>query len=394
VSSALWRVRKLLGPTLADQVVYKALTEYFTPMTEFVDVAKYVGLAAQELGATLEQRQTMSTIFTQHGIVPNWDFNVAKIDGTKIIRGLSAYWPTFGVGGGRYAVSDLGRPPGAHLAIYTSTLGKLKTPARISPPSQLGHEVPATNGKTVLWAATQYSSFGRPVKTLIQSRSVSGGKVRTLRSYRNALIWATAMDDQVWAWEIATGRWSRIFVRRPDGRVVEVPRPRGASAEFPTVKGTQVVYALNSLRSSKLMSYDVRTGRTRTLDRVRGRLTWPVLTSKHVSYLSDTRRGPRAAIVRINRNGSGRQVFVAETSGSAPPYGTLTASDQYVTYAADLWENIYQFPTQGGDINRVSCSTGQKYLPTAVGGSHVVYIDVSAGRKDLVGKRTPNSRCN
>jgi hypothetical protein len=295
------------------------------------------------------------------------------------------------VGRGRFVASDLGT--GLELA-STLVMGRVDGTnglRRISPKANVMYDVPATDGRAVVWAAM--SLTGPRPTTRIQTRALSGGRVRTLASYPFGLVWSTAVDGGTAAWIVNVRGKDRLFVHRPDGRTVELRGPKHARATAVAVRGNQVVYVEHEHRTGRLVSYDAGTGQSRVLTSVRGRIDSPVITRSRIVYAADEHRGPRSAIVRINRNGSGRKVLVAERSPKAPVVPSVTASDRWVTYSSWATTYLRQLPIAGGASVRVSCGTGSQLAPAAGNGRRVLWADQTSGRSDLMTRATPRGHC-
>jgi hypothetical protein len=71
--AALWDVREQLGGSAADALIYKALTEFTTPLATFTDGRNSLLAAADALGYGDAQKQAIVAAFDKRGIVAGWD---------------------------------------------------------------------------------------------------------------------------------------------------------------------------------------------------------------------------------------------------------------------------------------------------------------------------------
>lgn len=410
VSGAFWQLRKIFAggsadqqvqaaaDHRADQVMYLALTEYLSPLSDFLDARHAVVAAARYLGATPDELAAIKKAFDDRGVSAGWERRVLHVDSTALHNGLST-GSGLSVAGGRWVISDMGRKGEELPAIYTGDL-RGGHQRRVSPVTRTVYVTPATDGRSVAWVATDALTGST---SRVQLRSLSGGRVRTLASYRHAIVWSTGLDGGTAAWDVQTQRSEVLVVKRPNGKRHAVTARRGHFFGQLAVRGSQVVWTDLDYRNraaARLVSYDARSGRTRVLATVQpaGRqpaaIYGPTLTPHHLFYAADRGlRNQRSALVRADRNGARSRTVLRASNRHAPVLPDVTASDRAVTFdTMDNW-HLWQLPAAGGTARRVSCATGPQMAPVAAGGTRVVWLELTTGDLDLVTRGRPAGTC-
>nr|WP_229891629.1 M4 family metallopeptidase [Streptomyces mashuensis] len=412
-SGALWDLRKDLGRTLADKVVYKALTEYLTPLDGFTEGRNAVLAAARALGVPATGLRAAERAFNAHGIVPDWELAMG-VDSDLLLGRLNTTDSSVGAGGGWWVTAksnDSGSEPYSVWAGRTDGTGALKL---VSPNDGRYHVNPATDGRTVVWEA-----YG-PGSVDLLARPLAGGPVKKLLSGRRGWHGLQVEGTLV--------SFSHTF--RP-GVPVQVGYLRLGETE-PTWVGRHSrrdSTAFQSLRNGKLSyiqrTYSRPTGyrySTELLDIATGRTTVlpqagtpqylgpTALTDRYVFWIA--REGDdqaRRAVRRANLDGTGMTDISKETGPDALFAGALTASDDAVTvtayhrdwawpapgsqYRNDILPKLWQFSTDGSRRDRVSCNRGEQSQAAAAGGRQVVWMDATTGYTDLVTRARPAGRC-
>jgi bacillolysin len=402
VSGALWELRRVFGGDAqgdhrADEVVYLAL-QYLTPLADFVDAREAVVQAASDLGATPEELDRVRRAFDRRGVSAGWEKRDLHVDSTTLHSGLSL-GGGLSVGRGRWAVTDAGRRGDRLPSVLVGDLHG-GTARVLSPKDGEVYDTPATDGRSVAWTATDAATG---THTRVQVRRLTGGRPRTLATYRGALVWAVDLDGGTVAWNVGTRHAEKVVVVRPDGRRHVVRLRRDRTVGRIAVLGHQVVWSENGFRRhdpARLVSYDARTGRTRVLATVRsaGRspaaVLGPVLTGRHLVYAADRGlRSGRSAVVMARRNGHRPRTLIAARNRQAPIGPELAASDAAVTFTSASTWHLLQLSAAGGPPRRMSCSRGPQLTPVAAGGSRVVWTDSTTGDLDLVTRGRPAVRC-
>lgn len=403
VSGAFWQLRQIFGGDQtadhrADEVMYHALTQYLTPLSDFLDARLAVVHAAADLHATPAELAAIRQAFDLRGVRAGWQRRDLHIDSRALYRGMSM-GAGLSAAHGRWAVTDMG-PEGRRLpSVYIGTLHR-KRHRVLSPSRNTIYDTPAIDGRSVAWSATD-ARTGR--RTRIQLRSVRGGRVHTLASYRRAIVWSTALDGATVAWDVSTRHGERLVVRRPDGRRHVVRVPGSHFIGQLAVRGHQVVWSDNSLLrkdAARLVSYDVGTGTTQVLATVRtagplpAAIYGPVLTRHYLYYAADrSLDSMRTSIFRTDRAGGQRHTVLAASNWRAPVFPELAASDKAVTFSTLSSWHLYQVPGPGGPVRRVSCAEGPQLTPVAGAGKRVVWSELTTGDDDLVTRGRPAGRC-
>jgi bacillolysin len=414
VSGAFWQLRRIFLPAAltdspseeaaeavadhrADEVMYRALTAYLTPLSDFLDARTAVVAAATDLAASPEELAGIRQSFDERGVTTGWEQRDLHLDSTVLYGGMSL-GDGLSVARDHWAIADMGQLGDQLPGVYVGDL-QGDHHRRLSPAADLVYDQPATDGRSVAWSAVDPAT-GR---TRIQVRSLTGGHVRTLAAYRNALIWSMSHDGASTAWDVATRRGESVVVQRPNGRRHVVAVNRSHYVGKVAVLGHQVVWSENPTsrrEPARVLSYDSRSGRTRVLASVRseGRapaaIFGPVLTARHLFYGADHgARSMRAALVRADRSGRHRHTVLASSSRHAPLAPELTASDTAVTFSTMQSWHLYQVAASGGSVHRVSCAKGPQQMPAAGSGRRVVWTELSTGDDDLVTRPGPVGAC-
>ncbi|MGW5354966.1 M4 family metallopeptidase [Streptomyces sp. NPDC004031] len=406
-SGALWNIRQDLDRDFADQIVYRALTAYMTPLDGFTQGRAAVIAAAQELGATKAQLKSVKQAFAAHGIVPNWE-TALGIDASTLISKVNISGTGVGAGGGKYAVSlsnDDGSEPYAVWAGNTSGKGGRTL---ISGNNGDYNVYADTDGKTVAWA-----DFA-PDSILIKVRPLAGGPEKTVYSSFTGISSVAVDGDYVVFTETDPFGNQHVGyrnIRTGAGTWVDGGRYELATA-LPSVSGGTVAYAKlwPEADGYKLgvETTDLATGKT-TLMPVDKNATLAVgqtaVTAGSVYWMADTdlSDGGRVSLDRADLDGSDPAVLVPETRGTALYGYSLTASDDAVTvlsvppattWANDTLPKLYQIaPDSTGGLQRVSCDRGDQIFPAADTGQRVLWLDGTTGWTDLVVRDRPAGRC-
>ncbi|MFI0981546.1 M4 family metallopeptidase [Streptomyces sp. NPDC021093] len=403
-SGALWDVREDLGGKLADRIVYKALTEYLTPLDGFTAARAAVLSAAKDLGVKGDRLKKVTRAFAAHGIVPGWEQAVG-VDTDKLLGDLNTRGEQPGAGGGWWAAAKSDAEGAEAYSVWAGRTDGKGAPKLISPNDGRYHSGPDTDGRTVAWVAVAANGSD------VLSRSLKGGPVRKIRSLPT-LAGAVHVSGDVITWqEEGEGRKPRAAwvkgndpkVHYADGGAADV------TAALPTVNGTKLAYAKvypgpdgYQVISTEIL--DLRTGTKKLIPANGGYvgIASPVLTGKHLYWLVDNIMDDNRQILRrANADGSGATDLIAEDDERAYIWA-LDATDEAVTYT--YWKpgqdfvnenlaKLIQTDADGKNPQRVSCSRGEQYGVAADTGRRVVWGDGTTGHTDLVTRERPAGRC-
>lgn len=405
VSGALWDIRQELGATFADPLVYEVMTTYLTPWSQFVDVRESVLAAATQQGATRQQLAVITTAFADRGIVPGWQESLGGLDSQVLYRPVMVA-TTPSVSGDRFALEsydfELGR--GAIL-VGNAARGAVERIA--SPEPVVDYELPATDGRTVAWASTDYSTT--PFQVALHTRRFNGGAESTLAELGTAYLWSLDFDGRTAAWTAARPDWrDMVVVRLADGRQVQMPDHPGMEQSDPVISGRYVVYAEYSYNSAPgeqayLRRYDTRTGAVSTLATVQGNeestahVFRPQVMDGQVYFAAEQDYRLATGLWRVPLEGGPVTVLVTERGGDGVFVNQLTVGEGQVT-----WENLQSWddPTQvlsmdvrEGRVQRVSCSVGEQQRPFPGKHGRVSWVDTTTATPSLVTRATPRGTC-
>ncbi|MDT9682301.1 M4 family metallopeptidase [Streptomyces sp. TRM76323] len=411
---ALWDAREELGADLADEVVYRALTEYLTPLDGFTEGRAAVLAAAQDLSVTGDRLRALRRAFTAHGIVPGWE-SALGIDSDPLLDRINTTGTGPGAGGGWWAASksnEDGSEPYSVWAGRADGKGQLKL---MSPNDGRYHVNPATDGTTVVWQA--YS----PGAVEILARPLAGGPVKKLWAGRSGGS-VTDVDGDVVTFSYANvgGRSGVAYLSLKDP--TDVRTAGGGTyrrAYSPSVSDGRIAYqewrrvalATRAAYEWRTLVVDAATGATTVLHEAPSTIGHgpTALNGTHVFWLAeqDAAQGG-TALFRAPLDGSGAVELGPEAGWGALRVHDLTASEDSVTVAAyapdaplgnEATPKLHQFAAagtpggQGTHKGRVSCNRGSQTHPAAVDGSRVVWLDATTGTTDVVTRARPTGRC-
>ncbi|MFI0264571.1 M4 family metallopeptidase [Streptomyces sp. NPDC017056] len=403
-SGALWDLREDLGNTLADRIVYKALTEYLTPLDGFTEGRAAVLAAARALNATGPQLRAAERAFSAHGIVPGWEL-ATGVDSDQLLGRLNTDGVKTGAGGGWWAASksnDDGTEPYSVWAGRADGTGAQKL---MSPNDGRFHVHPATDGKTVVWLSYNRRSVD------ILARPIAGGPVKKLWSGRRGAVDLRVEGDVVvFESHPRPGRQLVRYLRLSDPTVVDVHDEHGLRTGYPSISHGRIAYGTirgtGSARTYGVEVYDVQTGKRTEM----GQLGTPAgigqtaINGTHVYWLAPTdAESGFTALRRADLDGT-RVTDLSPGEGPEALRGSdLVATDEAATVTAwtpatdfrnETLSKLWQFPADGKQRDRVSCNRGEQTWAAAPGGRQVVWLDGTTGYTDLVTRTRPAGRCD
>ncbi|MFF7368634.1 M4 family metallopeptidase [Streptomyces tricolor] len=407
-AGALWDIREALGPDLADKIVYKALTEYLTPLDGFTQGRAAVVAAAKQLKTGGQNLAAVQRAFTAHGIVPNWE-KALGIDSDVLLSRVNTYDTHLGAGGGWWVAAnsnESGSEPYSVWAGRTDGKGQLKL---MSPNDGRYHVNPATDGRTVVWQAHGPSGVD------ILARPLAGGPVRTLWHGRSAGT-ALGVDGDVVAFAYSNhgGRAGVAHLSLKDPTHVEtIGGGTYHRATFPSVHHGKIVYQdrrrVRAVYESTTRLIDVATGEETVIQQAAPQTSLgpTALTGDHVYWLLDAvGQNGTTTLRRAGLDGSGVTDLSPETGPDARNVSEVTASADAVTMVARTpaaetgnatLSKLWQFtPDRKGDglrRSRVSCNRGEQLSAAAADGTRVVWLDATTGVSDVVTRARPSGTC-
>ncbi|MFE2411417.1 M4 family metallopeptidase [Kitasatospora sp. NPDC059408] len=406
-SGALWDIRRTLDPLTADRVVYRALTEYMTPLDDFVAGRNAVLAAGRADGLTRAQLRTVAAAFDAHGIKAGWQHRLG-LDSRTLLRDITSTMAAPVAADGHWVMLGNTDATRRTTALYTGTVTGGGTPVRLSPDDGRYHSWAATDGTSAAWLAVGKDAQGvfgfevlaaplsgaGPVRSVYRSTNQQPGNIRT------------AGGDVAFTLRDFATDTTRIHVVHADGSPETViPLPAGHHASGLDLRDGVLAWSEDwtsgqdyvtaptaySLAEGKVTAQYVPADPKNLADSVH-------LAGGRVLWVQSPAAG-RATIRSGALDGSGVTDLLPAAS-TAPEPATLTVSDRAVTYVSrtgrvtDNWTNaqtakLWQLPLTGGTPERVSCDRGSQDAPAADRGTRVVWLDATAGRTDLVTRERP-----
>jgi Zn-dependent metalloprotease len=425
VSGALWDLRQALGPAVADKVVYRALTDYLTPMSDFVDARDAVLASARSFRLKKDELKVVQKAFDSRGITAKWKANLYG-KGTKVLidrlnTGMYADMKA-STAGGWFAVprSDANRTQPTSIWVgHTNGKG---TPYRLSPNDGSIHSFPHTDGKRVVWLSFALDAASPTGETnRILSAPIGGGPVKELYSSPERID-GLGFDGDVVAWsqyDAAQGYLDVVrYLRGSSPAVHTLTHPDWlGNATAPSVKDGKISYvryenfaqpdADGNYWSLGVEVHDVVTGRTTYAGGDAGaeRMSYPDLSGTGVAWMTDRdygrlidgewSQGTYNDSVRLFDFATRTShLLFEENSPQAVRAVTVALSDTTLTVTEEapvqawletggypdnsLNPKLEQYTFQGRYVGPASCSPGAQMYATAAKGRDVIYMDSSA----------------
>ncbi|MEV3989152.1 M4 family metallopeptidase [Streptomyces sp. NPDC049837] len=404
-SGALWDMRQDLGAELADKIVYKALTEYMTPLDGFTDGRNAVLAAAKDLGVTGQRMNTAKRSFNAHGIVAGWE-EALGVDSDELFGKLNIAGTGVQAGGGWWTVSKSNDDGTEPYSVYAGRADGKGSPRLMSPNDGRYHVYPATDGKTVVWAAYGATSVD------ILSRPIAGGPIKTLYSSTTSDVAGLRTENGVTVFE-TLGLFSRhvVHLRAGDREPTYVDGGgEDVLTGLPSISHGRIAYAKLYPEGGEyrlgVELLDLKTGKKTMTERLDEPQTLgqTALNGSHVFWLTDENIADdgQMGIRRANVDGTGSYDISGEGKPGALIANELTVSESAVTVNASLPDTAYrnetlpknwQLTTDGTRKERVSCNRGEQLSPAALEGTRVVWIDGTTGWTNLVTRSRPAGLC-
>ncbi|WP_307805037.1 M4 family metallopeptidase [Streptomyces sp. VRA16 Mangrove soil] len=407
-SGALWDIRQDLGGDLADQIVYRALTAYMTPLDGFTEGRAAVVAAAQELGVTKAQLKQVKSAFDAHGIVPGWE-TALGIDTDTVLSKVNVSGTGVGAGNGKYAVARSNEDGSEPYSVWVGDTSGKGTPEQKSPNNGNYNVYPVTDGKNVAWV-----EYGASAANL-HVRSVGTGVDKVVFGI-GANVSGLALDGDILAYSVPDpyyGLQHIWYTNLKTGVTTQANQSYAVATTMASVRDGKIAYAK--------MWYDAASDKYKlgveVLDTATGKTTlMPVdsnavgigqttLTDDGVTWIEDddmTDTG-QAAVKRAALDGSGLTTLTPESGDNSLYAYSLTASDDAVTvttlppatsWANDTLPKLYQVAADGKSApQRMSCNRGDQVYAAADTGQRVLWLDGTTGYTNLVKRERPAGKC-
>ncbi|WP_157410960.1 M4 family metallopeptidase [Actinoplanes rectilineatus] len=425
VSGALWDLRQKLGRTTADKIVYRALTDYLTPMSDFVDAREAIIASARSFRLNNTDLKVVRTAFDSRGITAKWKANLYG-KGTEVLidrlnTGMYADMKA-SVAGGWFAVprSDANRTE--PTSIWAGRTNGKGTPYRISPDDGSVNSFPHTDGRRVVWLSIALNPASPTYETnRILSAPIGGGPVTELYSSPERIS-GLGFDGGVVAWsqyDPAQGYLDVVRYLRGGSPTVHTLTHPGwfGSATAPDVKGGKISYVRYEIFNQPdadgyywslgVEVHDVTTGQTAYAGGDVGaeRMSYPDVSDTAVAWMTDRdygtiidgewSQGAYHDSVRLFDFATGTShLLFEENSPQAIRADTVALSDTTLTVTEEapvqawietggypdnsLNPKLKQYTFQGRYLGPASCSPGAQMFATAATGREVIFMDSSA----------------
>ncbi|MDQ7880119.1 M4 family metallopeptidase [Microbacterium sp. QXD-8] len=404
---ALWDIREALGGETADPIVYRALTDYLTPLDGFTQARDAVLAAAKAQGLKGKQLKSVQAAFDTRGIKPGWEKQLGG-DGTVLFENLTDFngvsWA--GAGGGWWTIADVPSIDGSgYFGIYAGTIDRKVKPTLVSTPGEWTDVYPDTDGKTVVWI--RFSATGSQV----MAKSLAGGPEQVVYTTPTTLFNARVSDGVV-AWDGLDVEGSRrVGFAKLGGTATLLP---GTATGVPDITGGKLAYVREfptevslpdgtyTRTFSAVEVLDTATGAvTEVGPRTQGSITRPTIAGGSVVWAADDRNDPYSAIRKAPVAGGAWSDVVPESNVGGLHIHDLVASSTTITVTSEgdserLGSGVpllLQYTLDGKSLGRVTCSTGFTDRAAADTGSTLVWVDTAASYDTLVTRATPVGTC-
>ncbi|AGL19140.1 M4 family metallopeptidase [Actinoplanes sp. N902-109] len=424
VSGALWDLRQALGKATADKIVYRAVTDYLTPMSDFVDMRDAVIASARSFHVSKDERRVVQAAFDSRDITKKWErklYGGADVLIDRLNTGMYADMRA-GVADGWFAVPRADANRTEPTAIWVGRTDGKTTPYRISPDDGSVHSFPHTNGKQVVWLSIAIDPGSPTWETnRILSAPIGGGPVTELYSSPERID-GLGFDGDIVAWsssDAAQGYLDVVhYLQGSSPTVHTLAHPEwSGSATAPSVKNGKISYvryedfeqpdANGTWWSLGVEVYDVATGRTTYAGGDAGaeRMSYPDLSATGVAWMTDRDYGTivngewsqgtyNDSIRLFDFAGRTSHLLFEENSPQAVRADTVALSDTTLTITEEapvqawtanggypdnsLNPKLKQYTFQGKYLGPASCSPGAQMYATAAEDREVAYMDSAA----------------
>lgn len=406
VSGALWDVREALGGELADKIVDRALTEYLTPLSDFVDGREAVLASARSFGLKGRQLGVVERAFDSRGVTAAWEKSLPGKGTSPLLDRLDTgtyvdMQPS--TGGGWWAVPRSSADGTEPTSIWVGRTDGRGEPRIVSGNDGRTNSFAQTDGKRVVWLsmAADYSDYR------IMSAPLTGGYTKVLYRTTNRVT-GLGMDGGVTSWsETSSDTWMDEvhYLTGSSTRVHTVEHDWFGPATAPVVQAGRIGYVRYEIFEHEDGSWDwalgvevhdTRTGETVVagLDNGAESVSYPALSTRGAYWVADidpgyTEAGAWNNSVRAYSFATGEgKILFDETSPNAKRAWMLTASDTALTVTEDApkeaWQSatlpsdalmprLKQYTLDGRYLGEASCSPGAQMFAAAGEGRTVVF---------------------
>lgn len=419
-SGALWDIRENLAPQRADEIVYTALTQYFTPLTDFYAGRRAVLDAARALHADDAELDVISKAFTDHGITRSWQRKLPH--DSRVILGDVRPASAPDADGKRWVISEYDPVTGAPQ-IRVGTTGSSRTRVVSEPITGsdtrngvIGNTSPRISGDTVVWTRlTRVNPHW--VNADVVRGSFDGGPVVDLHPgggmQGNPDV---SGDTVVWSGDEplgGTGDHNDLFTKTGEGPVTNLTPELKTLGYFPRISGGVIAYihTAGAFTGRSAATYDLRTERRTVMpfgkDPSGNPLKYAVQVDTNGRQIvwSETGFDDDLQLHAADTDGGNDHVLVPRGTENTPYVPEITVNDTWLVYSDyrgyytspeishDALPKLWMMPIAGGTAEPVSCDPGAQEAPVLGEGSQVLWLDSTFGDTSLVTRDATRTRC-
>lgn len=409
-SGTLWDIREQLGASTADALAYRLLTEFTTPLDTFIDGREGAVAAAQAMGLSASQQQTVSGAFDAKGIISGWD-SAGGNDSTIVrenVAPLGFFFSPPQVSGNRYIIGDYADKLDLCCApeqIFVGRLdgsGSAQKVGQDKDPNTFNDEAPDISGEQAVWM--HIAIKGGALGVDVNGRKL-GGSVQRIAKGPHFQFFPSVSGNLV-AWEEEIGNNVDIYARRIGGKVKKIATG-GALQIAPQVAGNWIAWYQPFQNKIGLKNF--KTGKTRSI-KPRDFVGPPALGRGHLAWYQDPDADPPVALKVMNLKTGKKKTLIKESSNRAPffvgisfiPF--ISVNKANVAYADDfgyvadvdasqVGRDVMLVPLDGGGPKPVTCNRGDQAYPGLSAGKKTAFLDASQGRTDLMVRAKPAGPC-
>ncbi len=419
-AGALWDFREALyaadgqaGSDRSDAYVYKGLSEFMTPLDDFVDGRNALIAAITDAGlpTMVADLAAANAAFDGKGIVGGWDAAGGN-DATILVEDVQPVGFFFSapqVSGSRFIIGDYEDKTQSCCVAEQMFVGNTSAPVNYQEISfneadTLNNEQPDLGGKQAVWGHLRLTPSGG------LDFDINGRKIGTNRKQHLAggkgFQWFPSISGKLLAWEDTRGGGD-IYARKIGGKARKLT---GAGLQWsPQVRGNWIVWQ-DFKGGTNIGMYNWKTKKTKMIKAPGTHFFGPPGTGPGYVYWYDDARGSDGfgAIRRARLGSSKVKTVVRENDPNSPWWfgstGLLipSANKKYVTYydewaflggpgestvdTREIGRDVWIVKASGGSPQKITQNIGEQAYPSALPGKarKAMWIDSSQGQSDLM----------
>jgi hypothetical protein len=400
-----------MDPAAADALVYKALSEFTTPLDEFTDGRTSLLGAAAALGMGGTTPTLINQAFDSRGMVEGWDVT-GSTDATVLrenVVALGFFEPSPpAVSGEKYVVADVIDKANYFTEpsdIFVGNVDGTGTVEKVSPapePQVLNLEAPDISGDQVVWGQiAEDPSNVTGLDSDVILRHADG----TLEVVAGGKGWQKqpSIDGNLIAWQDDRRKETSVWARYLGEAPVKLSKGPKFSRQFnPQVSGDWVAWFDEFKFGIQLRN--MSTGAKRFIEGVG---VPPALGGGYVAWQQPKGFRYGSGIFVMNLETGQKTKLVDRKAPEAPflvgvslpPF--IQVNSEFVVYVdergfvqtevpggeideSQLGRDIWMVPVAGGTAAKVTCNRGDQTYPAIGTGGRVLWFDTARARTDLM----------